>query len=160
MSINYEYLVDSAMRVMIKSILQTIETEGALPDKHYFHISFMTKYEGVKAPDHILVKYPEEMTIALQHQFKNLYVYEDRFSVELSFGGKDERLIVPFCAITGFSDPSENFNLPIDVDYTGITKKSGFHSMIGSSTPAHETHEEKPVDNVISFAEVKRLFSK
>ena len=59
-------------------------------------------------------KYPEEMTIVLQHQFWDLVVTEDGFEVGMSFGGVAERLLVPFDAIKGFLDPSVQFGLQFE----------------------------------------------
>ncbi len=44
------------------------------------------------------------MLIILQHQFYGLEVFEDKFSVSLSFRGKQEQITVPFFAISEFHD--------------------------------------------------------
>jgi hypothetical protein len=62
-------------------------------------------------------KYPEEMTIAIQYQFKSLVVDEDLFKISLSFGGKFEKLVVPYRSITSFADPSMNFALKFSMTY-------------------------------------------
>ena len=59
-------------------------------------------------------KYPEEMTIVLQHQFWDLVVGDKGFEVGLSFNGVPERLAVPFEAIKGFFDPSVQFGLQFE----------------------------------------------
>ncbi|MGH7117318.1 MAG: ClpXP protease specificity-enhancing factor SspB, partial [Stellaceae bacterium] len=61
-----------------------------------------------------LAKYPEEMTIVLQHQFWGLEVGEAAFSVTLSFSSRSERLTIPFAAITTFADPSVKFGLQFE----------------------------------------------
>jgi hypothetical protein len=60
-------------------------------------------------------KYPQEMTIVLQHQFWDLGVTEHAFEVGLSFSGVPERLLIPFEALTGFFDPSVSFGLKFEV---------------------------------------------
>ena len=60
-------------------------------------------------------KYPQDMTIVLQHQFWDLGVTEHTFEVGLSFSGVPERLLVPFDALTGFFDPSVQFGLKFDL---------------------------------------------
>ena len=55
------------------------------------------------------------MTIVLQHQFWDLEVGEDSFSVTLSFQKQLERLVIPFAAVRGFADPSVNFALEFAV---------------------------------------------
>jgi hypothetical protein len=52
-------------------------------------------------------KYPDDMTIILQHDFEQLNVKEDRFEVLLRLMGARERLSVPFTAIKAFWDKSE-----------------------------------------------------
>jgi hypothetical protein len=59
-------------------------------------------------------KYPEEMTIVLQHQFSNLTIGDDRFEVTLSFGNVPERLTIPFRAVRVFFDPSVPYGLQFD----------------------------------------------
>jgi hypothetical protein len=151
--IDYEYLVDSAMRVLIKDILKGIEKHG-ITGGHYFHITFVTKYDGLLLPSHIVDKYPHEITIALQNQFRNLNVYEDTFAVDLSFGGKETRIVVPFCAITAFADPSVDFTLRMIPDNMGMVGKSKFHEMISSGTYKCED-EDKEENNIINFADIK-----
>jgi uncharacterized protein len=51
----------------------------------------------------------------LQHQFWNLTIHEDYFSVELSFDNIPEKLVIPFNAIKGFLDPSVQFGLQFEV---------------------------------------------
>jgi len=51
------------------------------------------------------------MTIVLQHQFWDLEIGEESFSVSLSFQKQLERLTIPFAAIRSFADPSVNFAL-------------------------------------------------
>ena len=59
-------------------------------------------------------KYPEEMTVVLQHRFWDLIVTEERFEVKLTFDGIPERLVVPFAAIKVFFDPSVPYGLQFE----------------------------------------------
>ena len=52
-------------------------------------------------------KYPDDMTIILQHDFEQLNIREDRFEVLLRLMGARERLSIPFAAIKAFWDKSE-----------------------------------------------------
>ncbi len=56
-------------------------------------------------------RFPDEMTIVLQHRFWDLKVDDNRFSVGLSFNQIPSILTIPFAAITGFHDPAVNFEL-------------------------------------------------
>jgi hypothetical protein len=85
--------------------------EKGLTGDHHFYLTFVTNHRGVAIPEYLRQKYPQEMTIVLQHQFFGLEVCEDRFSVSLSFSSKTERLVIPLAAITTFADPSVNFAL-------------------------------------------------
>ena len=59
-------------------------------------------------------KYPEEMTIVLQHRFWGLIVKDDYFEVKLTFDSIPERLVVPFDAIKVFFDPSVPYGLQFE----------------------------------------------
>ncbi len=71
------------------------------------NVHFRTSADGVKISDGLKSKYPDEMTVILQHQFKQLSVKDDRFQVVLWFKGYPERLTVPFGAIKSFWDRDE-----------------------------------------------------
>src|SRR6202035_1512481 len=78
---------------------------------HHFYIGFATEMPGVAIPEYLRGKYPGEMTIVLQHQFWDLEIGDESFSVTLSFQKQLERLTVPFATIRSFADPSVNFAL-------------------------------------------------
>jgi hypothetical protein len=59
-------------------------------------------------------KYPEEMTIVLEHQFWDLEVEENGFEVTLKFAGIPKYIKMPYAAISRFHDPSVGFQLPFD----------------------------------------------
>jgi hypothetical protein len=68
----------------------------------------------VSGPPDLLGKYPDEMTIVLQHQYWDLAPGETFFSVTLQFGGQPKRLSVPYAAVTRFYDPSVQFLLQFE----------------------------------------------
>lgn len=108
--LNYPNMIDTAMRGVVMSALEHVSKHG-LKDEHHFYISFSTTAFGVQMPEKVREKYPDELTIVLQHQFQDLVVEKNKFSVVLLFGGIPEKLVVPFKALTRFTDPSENFVL-------------------------------------------------
>lgn len=108
--IRYDTLIENALREVVRKAMGKVVQNG-LPGEHHFYISFATEAPGVVIPPYLREKYPEEMTIVLQHQFFGLTVDETGFSVILSFNNVRERLEVPFAAITTFADPSVNFAL-------------------------------------------------
>lgn len=109
--IRYDKLVEHALRGVIRQALEQVEREGGLPGDHHFYITFETGFEGVDIPAYLKAQYQGEMTIVLQYQFLGLTVEDDQFSVSLSFGGKQERLVIPYAAVTTFADPAVNFAL-------------------------------------------------
>jgi hypothetical protein len=112
--INYEALAQDAIRGIVRTVLGRVAKSGALPGNHHFYISFDTKAPGVGLSPRLRERYPEEMTIVLQHRFSNLTVNERQFEVGLSFDGVPERLVVPFAAVKVFFDPSVPYGLQFE----------------------------------------------
>ena len=111
--IDYEALAQGAMRAVVRTVLQKVAKTG-LPGEHHFYIAFNTKAPGVSLSQRLRERYPEEMTVVLQHRFWDLMVTEDRFEVNLTFDSIPERLVVPFTAIKVFFDPSVPYGLQFD----------------------------------------------
>ena len=108
--LRYDRLIDDALRGVLRRVLTDAATDG-LPGNHHFYITFKTTADGVDIPDRLRARYPEEMTIVLQHQFWGLEVEDALFRVTLSFDKLHERLTVPFGAVSMFADPSVQFGL-------------------------------------------------
>ena len=108
-AISYERLVEKALLCVVRDALEITRDNNALPGNHHFYISFKTKHDGVVLSERLLSAYPEDMTIVLQHEFSNLEVTPDAFSVTLSFSDVPERITVPFDAMTSFADPHARF---------------------------------------------------
>jgi hypothetical protein len=108
----YEAWASRALRAVAVDALEHAGREG-LPGEHHFYISFRTDHPGVNIPGHLQARYPQEMTIVLQHRFWDLAVDRaaQRFSVGLSFSGIASMLVVPFAALTAFQDPHAQFGL-------------------------------------------------
>ncbi len=109
--IPYDEIVQEALRAVVGRVLGQVYSSGALPGEHHFYITFKTQAPGVDIPKRLIERFPDEMTIVIQHRFWDLTVDEARFSVGLSFGGIPSTLVIPFAAITGFHDPAVNFEL-------------------------------------------------
>lgn len=112
--IRYDLLAQEALRGVVRRVLSDVARDG-LPGDHHFYVSFDPRAPGVRLSQRMREKYPEEMTIVLQHQFWDLNVSEHAFEVGLSFGGIPERLLVPFSALKGFFDPSVSFGLQFEL---------------------------------------------
>lgn len=113
--IRYDILAQDALRGVIRKVLSEVAATGSLPGDHHFFITFLTQAPGVRISQHLKAKYPEQMTIVVQHQFWELKVFDGYFEIGLSFSDKPEKLTVPFNAVRGFYDPSVNFELEFDV---------------------------------------------
>lgn len=112
--IRYDLLAQDALRSVVRRVLTDAARDG-LPGEHHFYISFKTKHPGVRLSSRLAEKYPDEITIVLQHQFWDLQVHEQSFEVGLSFGNSPEKLFVPFEAVSAFFDPSVQFGLKFEV---------------------------------------------
>lgn len=108
--IDYGNLMHDAMRGLIQKVLTRV-SEGGLPGKHHFFITFDTMHPDVELADWLSDRYPGEMTIVLEHWFQDLEATDEGFAVTLSFGDNPERIFVPYDAIRTFVDPSVEFGL-------------------------------------------------
>lgn len=108
--LRYDKMVEEALRGVVRDSL-VFAAEHGLPGEHHFYITFRPHHPDVEMADHLKARHPDEMTIVLQHQFWDLFVTEDGFTVTLSFSGKPEKMVIPFSSVTGFADPSAKFGL-------------------------------------------------
>ncbi|MBL8574317.1 MAG: Stringent starvation protein B [Hyphomicrobiaceae bacterium] len=120
--IRYDVLVQEALKSVVRKVLTEVMQTG-LPGEHHFYISFDTQHPGVKISSRLRQRYPDEMTIVLQHQYWDLGVSDTQFEVNLSFGNVPERLVVPFSAVKGFFDPSVQFGLQFEVHREGAEER-------------------------------------
>jgi len=116
--LRYDRMVEDALRGVVRRALTDVSTSG-LPGDHHFYLTFRTGEPDVQIAPALKSQYPKEMTIVLQHQFWGLEVNEDQFAVTLSFGGKHERLVVPYRSIVSFADPSVKFGLQFESSVHG-----------------------------------------
>ena len=108
--IDYGSLMHRALRGLIHQVLTDVADRG-LPGAHHFFITFDTTHPGVAIADWLRDRYPEEMTIVLQHWYEGLETDADGFGITLNFGDSPERLEIPYDAIRTFVDPSVEFGL-------------------------------------------------
>lgn len=109
--IPYDEIVQDALRSVVRRVLDKIDAEGGLPGSHHFYIAFRTRAPGVVMPKHLLERYPDEMTIVIQHRYWDLLIDDVHFEIGLSFNQVPAKLSIPFAAVTGFVDPAVNFAL-------------------------------------------------
>jgi uncharacterized protein len=145
----YDKMVENALRGVAREALARAARDGLRGD-HHFYITFRTGAAGAVLPPQLLAKFPEEMTIVLQHQFWGLEVGDAAFSVTLSFSNRMERLTIPFAAITTFADPSVKFGLqfaaPAEVPAEQAT------AVVPAALPAGEKNEaERPAAEIVTL---------
>ena len=114
-TIDYGKLMHRAMRSLIQNVLHDIEANG-LPGAHHFFITFDTKNPLVQIADWLKTRYPDEMTVVMQHWFDGLKVTDDGFFITLNFGDQPEPLYIPYDAIKTFVDPSVEFGLRFETN--------------------------------------------
>lgn len=153
--IRYDLLVQEALRGVVRKVLASAARDG-LPGDHYFHIEFLTPAAGVRLSDRMRERFPERMTIILQHTFWNLEVSEEAMEVGLSFGGVEERVRVPFAAITGFFDESVQFGLRFEVEDAPKLREPA-PAVVGDKAAAKTPKESgaKPAEPVVARTRAK-----
>lgn len=109
-TIDYGNLMHDAMRSLIRNVLLDVKDNG-LPGAHHFFITFDTSHPDAELADWLSDRYPDEMTVVMQHWYDGLDVTDDGFSITLNFGDAPEPLYVPYDAIRTFVDPSVEFGL-------------------------------------------------
>lgn len=112
--LDYPRWITEALRVVARRALEHVEHEG-LADEHHLLLSFRSRGEGVRIPAFLRDQYPEEVTVVLQHQWWDLVVDEEAFSVTLTFAGARHRLFVPWPALTAFADPAAQLALRFEM---------------------------------------------
>lgn len=108
--IDYGNLMHRAMRSLITDVLRDVEANG-LPGDHHFFITFDTGHPDAQLADWLRDRYPQDMTVVMQHWFDGLKVDPAGFAVTLNFGDQPEPLYIPFDAIRTFVDPAVEFGL-------------------------------------------------
>lgn len=109
-SLDYGNLMHRAMRGLIQEVLQDVADHG-LPGEHHFFITFDTQHDDVEIANWLTQRYPDEMTVVVQHWYESLTVTDQGFSITLNFGDQPEPLYIPYDAIITFVDPSVEFGL-------------------------------------------------
>ncbi len=144
----YDRAVQSALKGVVRQILRRVQAQG-LPGDHHLYVVFRTTHPGVVIPSFLKERYPEEMTIVLQHQFWGLEVFEDKFRIGLSFNKSPQELTIPFTAMKGFFDPSVQFGLQFDIEDLEAAAESG-----AIATPIRLHGEQKGSEPLVAEKEI------
>lgn len=156
----YDLLVESALRSVVRKALERAAAEG-LPGDHHFYIAFRTTDPDVAIPAYLREKYPSEMTIVLQHQFRDLFIDDKGFSLSLSFNGVHEALSIPFSAIVAFGDPTVNFSLQFKFEETAsdiaVETDAATTPVEGElATDEADKNDGAPDDNIVTLDQFRR----
>ncbi len=145
--IRYDILAQAALRGVVRTVLADAANKG-LPGEHHFKITFNTKAPGVRLSDRMRARYPQDMTIVLQHQFWDLGVSEQAFEVGLSFGGVPERIVVPFDAVTAFFDPAVQFGFQFETIEGAAEADTGQTAEKSTASITRGPAEESKLDSL------------
>ena len=175
---DYPALVRGSLLGMVRGLIERVAEEG-FPGDHSFLITFATSEPGVEMSARLRKRYPDEMTIVLQHQFWNLRTTGDAFEVTLRFGGTPEPLTVPWVSLRAFADPSADFGLRLQVSaepeaaVTAPEKEADEEQHLMDQSPENESTKDagpeaeavdseasdeplKPSSNVLAFGAHRR----
>ena len=141
--LGYDRIVERQLRGVAREVLLQVAAKG-LPGEHHFYITFRTDFPGVSIGPSLKAQFPREITIVLQHQFWGLEVTDEAFSVTLSFGGKHERLHVPFEALVSFTDPSVRFGLQFELKNQQVELQPNTATADKAIAPAEKSDAAAP----------------
>lgn len=147
--IRYDILTQEALRGVVRKVLEEVVVTG-LPGEHHFFITFDTTHAGVRLSNRMRERYPESMTIVIQHSYWDLQVSDTDFELDLTFNDIQERLKIPFMAIQAFFDPSVKFGLQFDPDPANEMVESSENSdeseiaQIGEKTKPEAVESKEP----------------
>ena len=108
--INYQKILNKNMIQVFKDILKEIKDKG-LSNSNHLYITFETIYKDTIIPQWLIEKYPNDMTIVIQHEFYDIELKEEFFNITLSFNDIKTKLKISYESIISFADPSSNFGL-------------------------------------------------
>ena len=112
---DYDSLVEDGLKDVVKRVLKITSETGLIGNSHFF-ISFNGDDPDVIVPNELKTTDNSEIKIIIQHQFWDLKSTDNHFEVTLSFNGKKKNILVPFKALTSFTDPSVGFGLQFKID--------------------------------------------
>ena len=147
--IEYQKILDKNLLNVFIEILKEVEKKG-LDGRNHLYITFSTNNSKNSIPDWLLQKYPNEITIVIQHEYYNLKVNKNNFNIGLSFNNLKCDLKIYFDSIISFADPSSNFGLNYQ-----------FNKSIDDKNNKTVIKKKKSIDkisssNVINFSNFKK----
>ncbi len=143
--IDYQNILNKNLLNVFVEILKDIEKNG-LDGTNHLYITFSTANKNTSIPIWLMQKYPNEMTIVIQHEFYHLSVKKNYFNIGLSFNNKKSDLKISFDSIISFADPSSNFGL--NYQFNKSINKNEFKKQ--------KSLEKNNTNNVIDLSNYKK----
>lgn len=94
--IGYHALMQAALKGVLRTTLDNVSKLDRLPGYYHSYITFRTRTQGVQMADYLKDRFPDEMTIVVQHQYWDFEVFDDRFEIILKFSGRAAALAHSF----------------------------------------------------------------
>jgi uncharacterized protein len=154
--IGYQALTQAALKGVVRAALEKAAKLEHLPGDHHFYITFRTRTQGVQMADYLKDRFPDEMTVVVQHQYWDFEVFEDRFEIILKFSGVPQHLRIPFAAVTRFFDPSVNFGLQFETDEASAFSESKEPAALRIATGAPVPASDPSDGTVVSLDAFRR----
>ncbi|MBO1076263.1 SspB family protein [Roseomonas marmotae] len=153
----YDRWTEDAMREVALRALDYAGSHG-LPGEHHFYLTFRTDHPGVAIPGHLKARYPEEMTIVIQHQFWDLKVdrVAQTISIGLSFGGVPAKLMIPIAAMTAFWDPHVRIGLRFGPPEDQQEPEEAASEATAATEPEAQQEEAEAPAQVVSLDAFRR----
>jgi len=146
---DYQKILNNNLLNVCVDILKDIEKNG-LDGNNHLYITFKTNNLKNIVPNWLLQKYPNEMTVVIQHEYYHLSVNKNDFNIGLSFNNKKSDLKISFDSITSFADPSANFGLNYQFN------KSDKEIVKKKKKDLKNKEKEYDASNVINFSNFKK----
>ena len=147
--IEYQKILNKNLLNVFIEILKEVEEKG-LSGNNQIYITFETNNSKTLIPNWLLQKYPNEMTIVIQHEYYHLSVKKKSFNIGLSFNNKKCDLKISFDSIISFVDPSSNFGLNYQFNKTIVENDK--KTLIKKK----KSVKKKNSSNVINFSNYKK----
>ena len=140
--IGYNDIINKSMINIVVDVLKKIKKNG-LQGEHQIYVTFLTNVSGVLISKSLKNKFREEMTIMLQHQFSELEIKSNYFSVILHFDNKPEKIVVPYAAMTKFVDPAVNFGIDFTLESQKDSHRVELSQQLANENLARVNEEQK-----------------
>ncbi len=148
MNTPYQTFLNECLLEFVKKILSKIATDQLSSDQTLY-ISYRTDNPQVILSPKVKDRYPEKITIVIQHQFDNLIVQDNGFSVKLSFDNVKETIYVPFNSLISFIDPNNGYSLNFKTQIITYRKLSDNLETPETEMYSGSSDKSNPKDNII-----------